>query len=186
MTWKYGERIIKVGKGWVDDNGYKHPYNWCNTWTDQNKTDWGVTFEADADTSFDNRFYFAKDIPKILGDTLWVDDDGNAVNDPTTGSQGVTAGLKTNWIAQTKTSSNSKLASSDWYVTRKSESDVAIPSAISTYRSAVRTASGTIETAITNCADLDAFKALFVVPMDSQTPPEPTGNAPIYDFPDEV
>jgi hypothetical protein len=33
---------------------------------------------------------------------------------------------------------------------------------------------------------LDDFKALFVVPMDSQDPPEPTGNAPIYDFPDEV
>jgi len=184
MTWKYGERIIKVGKGWVDDNGYKHPYNWCNTWTDQNKTDWGVTFEADPDTRYDDRFYFAKDIPRILADTLWVDDDGNAVNDPTTGSQGVTAGLKTNWIAETKTSSNSKLASSDWYVTRKSESDVAIPSAISTYRSAVRTASGAIETAITNCADLDAFKALFVVPTDSDN--NPTGNAPIYDFPDEV
>ena len=65
MAWKYGERTLKVGKGWTDSNGYKHPYNWCNSWTDQNKTDWGVTFEADADTSFDNRFYFAKDLSLI-------------------------------------------------------------------------------------------------------------------------
>jgi hypothetical protein len=101
-----------------------------------------------------------------------------------TGEQGVTAGLKTNWIAQTKTSGNSKLASTDWYVTRKSETDTAIPSAITTYRSAVRTATGTIETAINACNDLDDFKALFVVPMDSDN--KPTGNAPIYDFPDEV
>jgi hypothetical protein len=184
MAYKYGEKTLKVGKGWADDNGFKHPYNWASAWTDADKTSWGVTFEADADTSYDNRFYFAKDIPKILGDTLWVDDDGEAVNDERTGSQGVTAGLKTNWIAQTKSSGNSLLTSTDWYVTRKAEASTAIPSAITTYRSAVRTATGAIETAINACNDLDDFKALFVVPMDSDN--NPTGNAPIYDFPDEV
>ena len=184
MAYKYGERNLKVGKGWADDNGFKHPYNWASAWSDEDKASWGVTFEEDADTSYDDRFYFAKDIPKVLGDTLWVDDDGNAVNDPMTGSQGVTAGLKTNWIAQTKTTGNSLLASTDWYVTRKAEASTAIPSAITTYRSAVRTATGTIETAINACNDLDDFKALFVVPMDSDN--NPTGNAPIYDFPEEV
>jgi hypothetical protein len=184
MAYKYGERTLKVGKGWADDNGFKHPYNWASAWSDEDKASWGVTFEEDADTSYDDRFYFAKDIPKVLGDTLWVDDDGNAVNDPMTGSQGVTAGLKTNWIAQTKTTGNSLLTSTDWYVTRKAEASTAIPSAISTYRSAVRTATGTIETAINACNDLDDFKALFVVPMDSDN--NPTGNAPIYDFPEEV
>ena len=184
MAWKYGERTLKVGKGWADDNGFKHPYNWASAWTDADKTSWGVTFEADPDTSYDDKFYFAKDIPRILGDTLWVDDDGEAVIDTMTGSQGVTAGLKTNWIAQTKSSGNSLLASTDWYVTRKAEASTAIPSAITTYRSAVRTATGTIEKKITDCSDLDAFKALFVVPMDSDN--NPTGNAPIYDFPDEV
>ena len=184
MAWKHNGRTLKVGKGFTDDNGFKHPYNWASAWTDADKTSWGVTFEEDADTSYDDRFYFAKDIPRILGDTLWVDEDGVAVIDTMTGSQGVTAGLKTNWIAQTKTTGNSKLASSDWYVTRKSETDTAIPSAITTYRSAVRTATGTIETAINACNDLDDFKALFVVPMDSDN--KPTGNAPIYDFPDEV
>ena len=186
MAYKYKERTLKVGKGWADDNGYKHPYNWASAWTDADKTSWGVTFEADADTSYDSTFYFAKDIPRILGDTLWVDDDGEAVIDTMTGEQGVTSGLKTNWIAQTKTTGNSLLASTDWYVTRKAEASTAIPSDISTYRSAVRTASKTIEDKITDCSDLDAFKALFVVPMNDQDPPEPTGNAPIYDFPDEV
>ena len=80
-------------------------------------------------------------------------------------NQVVQLGLKSIWVAKTKTTANSLLASTDWYVTRKSESDVAIPSTISTYRTAVRTASGTIETAINGCADLDAFKALFVVPL---------------------
>jgi len=186
MAYKYKDRTLKVGKAWKDDDGFKHPYNWSSSWSSDDLSKWGVSVEADEDTSYDNRFYWAKGIERKLADVNVVDDDGKAVNDPITGKQMVQLGLKSIWIAQTKTTANSKLASTDWYVTRKSESDVAIPSTISTYRTAVRTASGTIETAINGCADLDAFKALFVVPMDSQTPPEPTGNAPIYDFPDEV
>ena len=183
MAYKYKERTLKVGKAWVDDENFKHPYRWVQ-WSDADKEKWGVTWEDDPDTSYDSTFYFAKDIPRILGDTLWVDEDGEAVIDTMTGSQGVTKGLKTNWIAQTKTTANSKLSSTDWYVSRKFETDKAIPSAISTYRSAVRTATGAIETAINACNDLDDFKALFVVPVDSDN--NPTGKAPIYDFPDEV
>ena len=184
MAWLYNGRTLKVGKGWTDDNGYKHPYNWASAWTAQNKTDWGVTWQDDPDTSYDNRFYWAKDVPRSLTDINVVDEDGDAVIDPTTGEQMVQLGLKSIWIAQTKTTANSKLSSSDWYVTRQAEASTAIPSDISTYRSAVRTASKTIEDKINGCADLDAFKALFVVPVDSDG--DPTGNAPIYDFPDEV
>ena len=43
------------------------------------------------------------------------------------------------------------LAPTDWYVTRKAETDVAIPSEVSTYRSAVRTVCGTRESEITAC-----------------------------------
>ena len=183
MAWLHNGITLKVGKSWSDGN-YKHPYNWASAWSDEDKEQWGLTWQDDPDTSYDDRFYWAKDVPRSLTDINEVDDDGDAVIDPTTGEQMVTLGLKSIWVAKTKTTANGLLASSDWYVTRKSESDVAIPSTISTYRTAVRTASGTIETAINGCADLDAFKALFVVPTDSDG--NPTGNAPIYDFPDEV
>jgi hypothetical protein len=183
MAYKYGDRTLKVGKGFTDDNGFKHPYNWASAWTDADKTQWGVTFEEDADITYDNRFYFAKDIPRILGNTLWVDEDGEVVIDETTGVQGITRGLKSNWISQTKEIANSKLIISDWMVVRKAETDEAIPSAISTYRAAVRTAVETIETAINACNTLDDFKSLFVVPMNDE---EPTGNATINDFPKEL
>ena len=101
-----------------------------------------------------------------------------------TGKQMVQLGLKSIWVTRTKTTANGLLSSSDWYVTRKAEASTAIPSDISTYRTGVRTASNTIEDKINGCADLDAFKALFDVPTDSNG--NPTGNAPIYDFPDEV
>jgi len=184
MAYKYKERYLKVGKAWQDDDGFKHPYNWSSSWSADDLKKWGVTVEADVDTTYDNRFYWAKGIERKLADENVVDEDGKAVNDPITGKQMVQSGLKTQWIAQTKISANSKLSSSDWYVTRKAEANTAIPSDISTYRSAVRTASKTIEDKINGCADLDAFKALFVVPTDSDN--NPSGNSPITDFPDEV
>ena len=185
MAWLYNGRTLKVGKSWTDDNGYKHPYNWATAWSAEDKEQWGVTWQDDPDTSYDNRFYWAKDIERSLTDVNAVDEDNNPILDED-GNQVVTKGLKTIWIEQTKATANSVLAKSDWYVVRNAEKSTAIPSEISTYRDAVRTASGTIETAINACADLDAFKALFVVPMDDQEPPQPTGKAPIYDFPDEI
>ena len=77
------------------------------------------------------------------------------------------------------------LSKHDWYIIRKQEdSTTTIPSDIATYRTAVRTASNTIETAIDNAADHAAFMALFDVPTDDNG--DPTGNAPINDWPDEV
>ena len=184
MAYKYKDRTLKVGKAWQDDEGFSHPYNWSSSWSADDLKKWGVTVEADVDISYDNRFYHSKGIEKKIADENVVDLDGKAVNDPITGKQMVQLGLKSVWVAQTKTIANDLLSSSDWYVTRKAEASTAIPSDISTYRTGVRTASKTIEDKINGCADLDAFKALFDVPMDSDN--KPTGNAPIYDFPDEV
>jgi len=183
MAWLYNGRTLKVGKSWTDDNGYKHPYNWASAWSEEDKTQWGVTWQDDPDTSYDNRFYWARDVERSLTDINEVDEDNNPILDQD-GNQVVTKGLKTIWIEQTKVTANSLLAKSDWYVVRNAEKSTAIPADISTYRDAVRTATGTIETAINACADLDAFKALFVVPTDDDG--NPTGNAPIYDFPDEI
>jgi hypothetical protein len=183
MAWLYNGRTLKVGKSWTDDNGYKHPYNWASAWSAEDKEHWGVTWQDDVDTSYDKRFYRSRDVERSLTDVNEVDEDGNPILDQD-GNQVVSKGLKTIWIEKTKTSANSLLVKSDWYVVRNAENSTAIPTEISTYRNAVRTASGTIETAINGCADLDAFKALFVVPVDSDG--NPTGNAPIYDFPQEV
>ena len=184
MAWLHNGRTLKVGKSWTDDNGYKHPYNWATAWSDEDKEQWGVTWQDDPDTSYDNRFYWAKDVERSLDDINVVDDDGNAVIDPITGVQQVQLGLKSQWIAQTKSTANGLLTASDWYVVRNAEKSTAIPTEISTYRDAVRTATGTIETAINACSDLEAFKLLFIAPTDDDG--NPTGNAPIYDFPEEV
>jgi len=184
MAYKYKDRYLKVGKAWQDDDGFKHPYNWSSSWSSDDLTKWGVTVEADVDTSYDDRFYWAKGIERKLADVNVVDDDGKAVIDPTTGKQMVQLGLKSIWVARTKTTANSLMSSSDWYVTRKAETDTAIPSDISTYRTAVRTATKTIEDKINAVSTLAKFIELFDVPVDSDG--KPTGNASINDFPDEV
>lgn len=58
------------------------------------------------------------------------------------------ADLKSKRIQELKSIYNSKLSKTDWYVTRKSEKDTAIPSNIQTERDDLRTACGTHETAI--------------------------------------
>ena len=108
----------------------------------------------------------------------------NAINETMTAEQGKTLGLKNTAIAQAKRQAADFLAPYDWYVTRKAEKSTAIPSSITTYRDAVRTACAAIETSITNASDHAAFMALYDTPVDSNN--NPTGNAPINDWPDAI
>ena len=191
MPWKYSGRILRPGKAWTDNNGTLHSALWMrydNAW----KTKYGIVWEdaAASEASFDNRFYSGRQadgtlIPKSLTDTLWVDADGNAVNDPLTGQQGKTLGLKNAAIAQVKTQAASLLAVYDWQVVKATEVEsYSVPSTVTNYRAAVRTASNSIETTITNASDLAAFMALYDTPVDSDG--NPTGNAPINDWPDTI
>lgn len=181
MPWKLGDKIIREGRSWSND-GITHPTNWA-IWSNSDKTAAGLTWE-DPPASYDNRFYWDANTPKALDDVDAVDEDGNAVLDEN-GEQVVTLGLKSQWKATIKQQAAGLLAPTDWYVTRNSEDSTAtIPSNVTTYRAAVRTKSGQIETSITNAADHAAFMALFEPPVDSDG--NPTGNAPINDWPDEV
>ena len=181
MPWKLGDKIIREGRSW-SNNGVTHPTNWA-IWSDADKKAAGLVWE-DPPAPFDNRFYWDASTPKALDDVNAVDIDGKAVLDEK-GEQVVTLGLKSQWKQTIKQQAAGLLAPTDWYVTRKSEDSTAtIPSAVSTYRAAVRTKSGQIETSITNAADHAAFMALFDAPVDSDG--KPTGNAPIADWPDEI
>lgn len=190
MPWKLGNIVIREGSSWVDNNKIRHPSNWT-IWSDAEKKAKGLVWEDASlqDAPFDDRFYDGRKvngdlIEKSLDDRLWVDDDGKAINDPITGKQGYDDGLKRIWKARTKQYGYSLLTKTDWYVTRKAEAGTAIPSNIATYRADVRTATKTIEDKIDACDTFAKFKALFDTPMDSDL--NPTGNAPMYDYPDEV
>ena len=63
-------------------------------------------------------------------------------------------------IKQQKDTAASMLSKTDWYVTRKSETDTAIPEAVTTYRAAVRTACTAREGEITAAANTAALETL--------------------------
>ena len=169
--WKYNNKVIKSGRAWSDDDGNQYPSNWLSLTTDSEKTAAGLVWEDDP-APFDSKFYWSFGNPKALDDV--TDEHGD-----------VSTGLKTTWKNQTKATAKSLLESTDWYVVRKAEdSTTTIPNDVATYRAAVRTASGTIETAITNASDHAAFVALWDIPVDSDG--NPTGNAPINNWPDPL
>ena len=152
MVWKYGDVQLKAGKSWTDKDGTKHPNNWM-IWDDYYKTTMGLKWEDDPAT-YDNRFYDSAGKAKDLAE------------------------LKATWKANMKRNANSILASTDWYVTRKAELGTAIPDSVSKYRASVKTAVTTMETAIDNASDLDAFMALFEG--------EDGGNPVMGNFPESI
>jgi hypothetical protein len=180
--YKYGETVIRVGRSWTNNDGITHPRNWAN-WSDADKAAAGLVWEDDP-APFDSRFYWSAGVPKSLTDINEVDEDGNPLLD-VDGEQVVTKGLKTNAIELVKTQASGLLAPTDWMVIKASEiADYTVPADVLTYRAAVRTASNTIEAAITACTDLASFMALYDVPVDADG--NPTGNAPINDFPEAI
>ena len=80
------------------------------------------------------------------------DDDGNQL---------ITRGLKYILIKKIKDQAEGELNKTDWYVIRKTEEDIAIPSTITTHRKAVRTKQAEMETAITNASDTPALETLY-------------------------
>ena len=72
----------------------------------------------------------------------------------------ISTGLKSQKKVLVKTTAASLLSGSDWLVIRAAEGGTAVPAAVATYRAAVRTTSGSMETAIDDAADMDAYIAL--------------------------
>lgn len=182
MAWLYQGLMMRAGRGWTDVTGRKYPAQWYGRTTDAEKTAAGWVWQDDP-APYDNRFYLSADTPKAIDDVNAVDDDGNAILDED-GVQIVNKGLKTLAIEDVKKKAATLLRESDWMVIKAAEvSGYTVPSAITTYRAAVRTASNTIETAINACTTLEQFMALYVTPTDEND--VPTGNAPINDWPEE-
>ena len=156
-----------------------YPANWLRLSSAQEKKDLGITEVADAPT-YDSRFYWNDGTARALDDVNATDEEGNLLKDEN-GNQVVTLGVKSVLKAQEKNTAGSLLAKYDWYVIRKYEASKAIPTAIKTYRTAVRTACLTRETEIDNCADTAALVTLYgstekdgvVTPNMTQYPVDP-------------
>ena len=141
-------------------NNINYPANWLRLASLDEKKAIGITEVADDTAVYDSRFYTGDGIEKKLTDTNEVDGNGDPLLDDN-GNQVVTLGVKSVLKGQEKKTASSLLAKYDWYVVRKAEKSTAIPTEITTYRDAVRTACDTREKEIDACADTAALVTLY-------------------------
>jgi hypothetical protein len=153
---------LRVGRPFTDANGTQYPSNWLRLASEEEKEAIGITWEADP-APVDTRFYWDHDLPKRLEDEPAVDENGDAILDDD-GEQVINYGLKTVWVRKQKEIAETLLAGSDWYVTRKAETDAAIPADVLAYRESVRTISGTREGEINACTTTEELVALLTNP----------------------
>ena len=101
-----------------------------------------------------------------------TDDDGN-----------VTRGLKYNHKQIINEQAGSILSETDWYRIREADGGTAVPSNVSTHRTAVRTKANAMCTQIDGAADVDALAALYEY-TNTGTEEEPVFTRPLGEFPE--
>ena len=162
-----GNRLAE-GTSFYDANGTQYPPQWLNVSTEEQKAAIGITWVADA-VRADDRFYWDGNInnPKALEDKLETKEDGTPiykqVYDKATESmvdtteQVVTKGLKSQFVAQVKDTAGKLLNATDWYVIRKAERSIDIPSDIVLKRTQIITESNRLETDIQASTTVEAL-----------------------------
>jgi len=171
--------IVKMlsGNQGVTIDDIQHPKAIFTLWTKDEREAIGV-YEVEMNNSKkkDEKWYINTDVTysfgsgKVTGsygdatarkhaDTLFTAQDESDGK----GTEGdvATEGLKTVLIRDVKKSAESELSKTDWYITRKTEKNTAIPSSITTHRDAVRSKQASMETSITNASDTPALETLY-------------------------
>jgi hypothetical protein len=137
-----GNRLAE-GTSFYDANGTQYPPQWLNTSTEEEKAAIGITWVADP-APVDNHFYWDTDLPKALEDKL--EEDGST-----------TKGLKSQFVAQVKDTAGKLLNATDWYVIRKAERNVEIPSEVALKRTQIVTEANRLETDINASTTVEAL-----------------------------
>lgn len=143
MAFLLDGKTIQQGVAFTDKDGNQYPANWLNLSSAEEKEAIGITEVSDPEI-FDTRFYWDAGLPKALDDK--DEEDGS-----------VTKGLKSQFIAQIKDTTNKLLTQSDWYVIRKLERNIDIPTDIADKRNAIIAESNRLETDINAVKDVEAL-----------------------------
>ena len=119
-------------------------------------TDQTYTYDADAGTV---TAAYGNATAKAHADTLFTaqdETDGKGIE-----GEIKSRGLKYNLIKDLKIIANNLLSKTDWYITRKTEKNTAIPDNITTWRNGIRTKQAAMETLITNASNTAAIETLY-------------------------
>ena len=149
-------------------------------YTNTNQT---FTYDADAGTVTAT---FGDATAKAHADTTWTQNQIDAGLAPAGADTDTVAieGLKTIKIRAVKKQAANILAETDWYIVRKADANTAIPSAITTYRAAVRTKCASMETAITNASNTPAIETLYTYVNTADEGDPVVMERPLGEFPE--
>ena len=148
-----------------------------------NKKDESYYINTNEQFKFENNkviSYFGTATPKQLEDVNATNEEGQPVLQD--GVQVVIKGLKSQKISISKQQTAGLLNSSDWYVTRKSDTGTAIPQEIQDFRTEVRAVSNQQETQINACTTVEQLKALYSY-VNTGTEQSPIYTRPLAEFP---
>ena len=179
-------------------NGNQYSSQIFTAWTQEEKEAIGIyEIETDSTNLKDESYYnntneifeFKKGkairkwgtaTPKQLEDVNAVDQNGDAIIQD--GKQVVTKGLKSQKIQIVKQQTAGLLQSTDWYVTRKSDTGTAIPQKIQDFRTEVIAVSNQQETQINACTTVEQLKALYSY-VNTGTEQSPIYTRQLIEFP---
>lgn len=172
MAFLLNGQPLAVDTPFKTEDGTQYPANFLRLSTEEEKAAIGITWVPDP-IPVDTRFYWDHNIPKRLEDEPAVDENGDPVLDAD-GQQIINRGLKTQWIAQQKEIAASLFAPTDWYIIRKSDTGIGVPTKVQQYRDEVRLTSGLREDQIQQTTTFETFVALVTNPAtvydeDTQT-----------------
>jgi len=155
-----------------EHNEIQYPANWLRLASSEERAALGIT-EVEDELQYDDRFYWAPEVPKLLEDREEFDADGNPlfvkVYDAQTQTMVdsterlVTKGLKSQFIAQIKAIAASLLAPTDWKVVRASEGVKPVDAETLALRAAIRAASDANEVAVKACTSVEELAALKLI-----------------------
>ena len=187
-----GNKGIQIG-----DN--KYPAAIYTLWSEAERNAIGIyTVEIDSTNRKDENYYintnqsyafgsgkvtatYGSATAKAIADTTWTQqnsDDGEMPDDKSVGDVKV-EGLKTIKNRLIDRQCAGQLAPSDWRVIREQETGNAMDSDWKTWRAAVRTKCNSMQTQITNAANVDALAALFTYTITDGVQSRPLGEFPV-------
>ena len=149
----------------------QYPNNWLRLASPEERAAIGITEVLGPDW-YDGRYYWGPGLPKLLDDREESDEQGNPLYVKVLGEVDgqpamvdsterlVTKGLKSQFVAQIKTTAASLLATTDWKIIRATEGVKPCDEDTLAERDAIRAASDAHELEVIACTTVDELAAL--------------------------
>jgi len=135
--------------------GNQYPRNWITLSSDSEKAAIGLIEVTYSGSNGDSEYYINSESSPVYNASA-----GTVVITKSKTARDLTA-LKADKTSEIKRSANASMSTTDWYVTRKSETSTAIPSNVTAYRTACRLVCNSVKTAIGSASDLAGLIAIY-------------------------